>query len=143
MFNRNYIVLISRGLLLTYFIILVYWMFLGFSRSQADEYSYNLIPFSTIKNYFQYFSHYPLLTWSINIIGNVTVFVPFGILIPLSSKRNMKLVTFIFVFLLGITTLEIMQFITRVGSFDVDDIILNTTGALIGFILLKGFYKGK
>jgi glycopeptide antibiotics resistance protein len=133
--------MISRGLLLTYFLILVYWMFLGFSRSQSDVYSYNLIPFSTIKNYFQYFSYYPFLTWAINIIGNVAVFVPFGILIPLAYNRFRRLISFVFIFLFGITTLELMQFVTRVGSLDVDDIILNTTGALIGFIFTKGFLR--
>ncbi|MNE95919.1 VanZ like family protein [compost metagenome] len=36
-----------------------------------------------------------------------------------------------------ITVVELTQMLTKVGSFDIDDIILNTCGALIGFVLFK------
>ena len=36
---------------------------------------------------------------------------------------------------------EMIQFITQVGSFDVDDLILNTLGGLIGYYLFTSFHK--
>lgn len=81
------------------------------------------------------------MIWAINIIGNVAVFAPFGLLIPIAYKKFMHLGSFLTLFILGITTLELLQFVTRMGSLDVDDIILNTVGALIGFIVIKVFLR--
>ncbi len=132
--------LIEKGagfFLLIYLLILIYWMFFGFSRTQTAPLSYNIVPFDTIKNYFTYFHHYPFRIWVINIIGNIAVFIPFGILIPLWNKRYVNPILFLFMFVLGITILELLQISFRRGSFDVDDIILNTIGAFIGFIFIK------
>ena len=126
-----------RMVLYVYLAVLFYMMFFGFSRSPSEFYMYNLKPFSTIKNYFVYFNHYNLSTWFINIVGNIGVFVPIGILLPLFDKGLENFLRFIFVFIVGITTLEAIQLSFKVGSFDVDDIILNTLGALIGYILWK------
>ncbi|WP_235848303.1 VanZ family protein [Litchfieldia alkalitelluris] len=134
---------ISGWILLSYLLTLIYWMLLGFSRTPREHYSYNLIPFSTINNYFSYYSHYPLSIWLINIIGNIAVFVPFGLLIPLWKKRFLKFRSFILLFLIGITILELLQLYFRVGSFDVDDIILNSLGASIGILILKVILKIK
>lgn len=128
-------------ILVSYTILLAYWMFFGFSRTPGDLFMYNLTPFSTIKKYFIYFDHFNLLTWLINIVGNIAVFVPFGILFPLYSTQYHSFFKFLFTFLIGITSLETLQLIFRVGSFDVDDIILNTSGAIIGFIFYSMFKK--
>lgn len=126
-----------RIVLFFYLAVLFYLMFIGFSRSPSELYMYNLKPFSTIKNYFVYFDHYNLSTWVINIVGNIGVFVPVGLLLPLYDKGLQNFFRFIFVFGAGITTLEALQLSFRVGSFDVDDIILNTLGASIGYMLWK------
>jgi len=116
-------------------------MFFGFSRTPGDNYMYNITPFATIKNYFTYFDHFNVTTWIINIFGNIGVFVPFGLLLPIYYPRMQNFFLFTFLFLIGITILETIQVSTRRGSFDVDDVILNTTGALIGFFLIKSLRK--
>ncbi|MBB6454943.1 glycopeptide antibiotics resistance protein [Salirhabdus euzebyi] len=123
--------------------LLIYWMFFGFSRIPSEEYKYNFTPFSTIKNYFTYFSHFPFLTWIINIGGNIVVFIPFGIFLPCLFIKLRNVLSFLVVFLLGITILETSQLYFRVGSFDVDDIILNSVGALIGFVVYFIFRRTK
>lgn len=126
-----------------YFLTLIYWMFFGFSRTPHETFMYNLVPFSTIKNYFTYYDYFPLKIWIINIAGNIGVFVPFGILLPLLLSKLTNVFRFTFTFLVGIVTLETFQLISRLGSLDVDDIILNTIGALIGFFIFTFIIKGR
>lgn len=67
--------------------------------------------------------------------GNVAAFIPFGILIPLLYRTNF--VRFMTLFVLSILVLETIQALTFLGSFDMNDVIQNSTGAAIGF----GAYK--
>lgn len=119
-----------------YFFLLVYWMFFGFGRSNIhiDSYKYNLKPLSTIKNYFE-IKKFNFTTWAINIIGNIGVFVPFGLSLPIIFRFTyLKFVT---IFGIGIFSLEVLQMVSKRGSFDIDDVILNTIGATIGFVIYK------
>ncbi len=96
--------------------------------------NYNLVPFKTIGTQLEHISE----GWAvINILGNIIPFVPFGFLLPVCFKKTK---TFKNVFTVGfffIILLEAFQFITRLGSFDVDDIILNMIGIIFGYILLR------
>ena len=69
----------------------------------------------------------------INIVGNIIAFAPFGFFLPVISRRSKKwynTVTFgVYLSLI----LETLQLIFKVGSFDVDDLFLNTLGAAFGF----------
>lgn len=82
------------------------------------------------------FIGYP--TWS-SLALNILLFVPLGMLTPIviksfgSLKKN-----FIFAFSLSLS-IEILQIITKKGWFDVDDVINNTLGTVIGFVLYLGF----
>lgn len=64
-------------------------------------------------------------------LGNFVAFIPFGIVIPLLFRCHF--IRFITLFILSITILEILQMLSRLGSFDIDDIIINTLGAAVGF----------
>lgn len=94
----------------------------------------NFIPFKTIKMYIDY--AYKLNSFE-NLAGNILVFVPFGILFPMvRAERNSFPDVFlnVFVFVLGI---EIFQLFSAFGAFDVDDIILNCFGAVLGYIIYR------
>jgi len=61
--------------------------------------------------------------------------MPFGIYLPYTSESKLGFIsTFLYTFSLSLT-IELVQLITKVGSCDVDDIILNTLGGVIGYIL--------
>jgi glycopeptide antibiotics resistance protein len=120
-----------------YLLLLLYWMFLGFSRVTNEEYMYNFTPFSTLRNYIVYYDHFPFMTWIINMAGNIGVFIPFGLLLPAIYPLLKKFIPFVTVFIVGITCIEFLQMISKRGSFDVDDIILNTIGAIIGFCIYR------
>ena len=117
-------------ILLGYSLLLSYWMIFGFGRRTHSEYMYNLVPFSTI-NQFLHINNFNSYTWIINLVGNIGVFIPFGILIPLVfGGRYIKLLV---IFLSGLLVLETLQLLTRRGSFDIDDFLLNTIGVTIGY----------
>ncbi|WP_165452242.1 VanZ family protein [Paenibacillus thalictri] len=120
---------------------LLYWMFLGFHRGEqtAAELRYNLIPFRTIERYFVHFNAFQFEMWVINIVGNIGVFVPFGWLMPYIFKGCERFWKFSFIFIAAIVALELLQTFLRVGSGDVDDVILNYLGAAIGYLLYSVF----
>ena len=123
-------------LFILYLCLLAYFMFFSesFGRTDTDrDYAYNLILFKEISRYFKYYNvlGFPLLM--INIVGNIVAFAPFGFFLPVISRRSKKwynTVTFGFTWSL---ILETLQLIFKVGSFDVDDLFLNTLGAAFGF----------
>lgn len=75
-----------------------------------------------------------------NLAGNVAGFIPLGILLPILFWRKGKgLKTVFFIFLISFA-FETIQLITGLGVFDVDDLILNTAGGIIGYLF---FLLGK
>jgi glycopeptide antibiotics resistance protein len=127
-------------ILIGYLLLLAYWMIFGFGRGVGSVYMYNLKPFSTIEHFID-FDKFNTRTWVINLIGNIGVFIPFGVLIPMTFK--MKYTKSLVIFLVGIFILEFSQLISRRGSFDVDDFILNTIGFTFGYGLYKLLYVGR
>lgn len=124
---------LARLALAGYTLLLAYWMLIGFGRTAGLEYMYNLRPFATI-SHFMDFDSFNTRTWVINLIGNIGVFIPFGLLIPVTLRSGLgKSLAF---FLAGLTVLELSQLLSRRGSLDVDDFILNSVGFVIGFGLL-------
>ncbi|WP_232695430.1 VanZ family protein [Brevibacillus daliensis] len=97
--------------------------------------SVNFIPFKTI-SYYLFVSDVPVFVRVENVIGNIIAFVPFGFLLPLLSKKFSKLSSVtIATFCLSLTY-EILQFLFSLGSFDVDDLLLNTIGGLVGYMTI-------
>ena len=70
----------------------------------------------------------------LNLAGNVIGFLPFGFFLPILSRRlrNGAVVTALG---FGLSLLvESIQLVFKVGCFDVDDLILNTLGVLLGYL---------
>ncbi|WP_373430782.1 VanZ family protein [Streptomyces sp. B3I8] len=69
--------------------------------------------------------------------GNVLLGVPFGVLLPVLSPGTRHLLRVLLVTALVMLAVELVQGALITGrAFDIDDVILNTTGALIGHLLL-------
>lgn len=137
----------ARKICLIFFILylgyLAYLLFLSpsFGRTASVVREYNLIPFKTIKNYIKYRAHVNTKTLIINIIGNVVAFMPMGFFIPILFRNKRNLVEVLFFSSLISLVVEFIQYRFVVGSFDVDDIILNTLGGVIGYILFLIIYR--
>lgn len=131
-------------LFVVYFMVLFYFLFfseeMGRTYSERD-YHYNLIPLKEICRFIKYRESLGMWVVLLNIVGNVAAFVPFGTLLPVFSVRCRKIwMTVYYSFELSLLV-ELLQLVTRVGSFDVDDLILNTLGGMLGFLLyLLGKY---
>ena len=127
-------------LLVVYLAGLVYFMFFGFGRSQLaqiHEYRYWLIPDQIPLWLPRSFSIETIKLW-IFALGNLLTFVPFGLLVPMVFKKQIKtFFNFIILFVFFIFCMEFMQMVTYLGSFDVTDIMVNTMGATIGFCSYK------
>ena len=92
----------------------------------------NFTLFKTIRMYIDY--AYKLNSFE-NLVGNVVVFIPFGLLFPDVFKKGRNfLIMFLnaLVFVIGI---EVFQLFSAFGAFDVDDILLNCLGAVIGYLI--------
>lgn len=71
----------------------------------------------------------------INLAGNVLIFAPFGLAIPLLEKRLNKIWVVVLLGLAFSLVIELAQTFLIVRVFDVDDLILNASGTLIGFLV--------
>ena len=70
-----------------------------------------------------------------NLLGNVLGFIPFGILVPMLIQQIANLRTILFAALFISFVFEIIQLLAVLGSFDVDDLLLNTIGAGLGYYI--------
>ena len=105
-----------------------------FSRTSVPEPSVAYRPFHSLNNLIYYTKLYGIRN---NLIGNILLFIPFGVLLPFAyagGKKWYKIVLIGFSLSLFIETL---QLITGRGYFDVDDIALNVIGAVIGWGLWR------
>ncbi|MDF2669127.1 MAG: hypothetical protein K0R67_1433 [Paenibacillus sp.] len=139
--SSSLIYLFALLLSLFYAYIMIQLLFNRGSSAYTDAYRYNLVPFKTISNYIVHYSRFNFDTWFKNLFGNIVLFIPIGILAPILNKRFNKFIPFIGFSLLLLVTVETIQLFSRVGSFDVDDLILNLFGALIGYIFYRNFLK--
>ena len=103
------------------------------TRMQADPYgkTYNLEPFATIQIQLRHLSE----GWArFNLLGNTVPFIPFGFLLPLSCRKKYSLFQVLLLGLLFVLFAEAVQFYTNLGSFDVDDIMLNMAAIFLGYL---------
>ena len=73
----------------------------------------------------------------VNVVGNIACFVPFGILLPFNVKKLDRFASVLLLAFVFTLSIESVQLITRTGSFDVDDILLNTLGGILGYAIYK------
>jgi len=121
-----------------YVIGLMYFLFFAekYGRTISErDYQYNLVPLKEIKRFIKYRDELGTFAVITNLAGNVIGFIPFGLIFPIINRRtrNFFLITMLsFEFSLLVET---VQLVLKVGSFDVDDIILNTLGGMIGYLI--------
>ncbi|KAF0821067.1 Teicoplanin resistance protein vanZ [Bacillus sp. ZZV12-4809] len=103
------------------------------------RYSSNFVPFKTINGYVVSISNVSMnLDIPIkNLAGNVAAFLPMGFFLPYYFRKLYRLKTFTITMTVMILSVEVIQLVTRRGSFDIDDYILNIIGALLGLGIWK------
>lgn len=107
--------------------------------NQYFQYSFNMVPFSTILSYFRGFfqgetSRY---VFAYNIFGNMAALMPLGFFLPLLFPRQQRWRVFVPTVAGVVAAIELLQFAGLTGSCDIDDLILNVSGACLMFALLE------
>lgn len=141
--SRDRLRRIGRALLMIYLACLIYFMFFSEAYGRTDvspDYRYNLVLFREIKRFLMHRDVLGTAAVLINIWGNVAMGIPLGFAVPLlfpSVQRPER--TIILAFLASLLA-ETFQLTLRVGCFDVDDLLLNTIGGAIGYLLFAVFW---
>ena len=147
-------------LLIVYITAVVLLTLVPFKNSIEFEVDYNLTLFKSINNYIKHMRNFGLVNGEAmkylpfqflkfsnavftvsfkNILGNILLFLPFGFLTPylIKYKKIISVFTYSCVFS---SLIEAMQYIFLTSRrADVDDVILNVIGALLGYILYWGY----
>ena len=97
-------------------------------------YRYNLVPFVEIRRFWIYRKQLGMFALITNLFGNVIGFIPYGFILPVIAHKCRN---GLFIVASGFSLsllVETVQLIAKVGCFDVDDLILNTLGVLLGYL---------
>ena len=129
--RKKHIQRVSGVLFFLYLAVLIYFLFFAdeYGRTPSVEMRYNLVPFVEIRRFLVYRKVLGFRAVFLNVYGNIIGFLP---AMHRYFRRAYRTVSVSFLFSCGI---ELTQLVTRRGSCDVDDVILNTLGGLLGYLL--------
>lgn len=127
---------VSWILFIIYLVMMVYFLFFSemLGRTPSDTYHYNLKPFTEIQRYLVYYKKLGSFYVLLNLMGNVICFMPLGFVLPVLSYKNRNIFKVTFICFLCSVAVEITQLVSKLGSCDVDDVILNTSGGILGYL---------
>lgn len=131
-----YLLILCRLIILKYpfdvcFNILKSW---EVSQIQNGIRTANFVPFHSIQMYLRYFSK---IGGFENLIGNILLFIPVGIFMCLVREGAWRWYQALLGGMLMSLCIETLQLVSRLGEFDVDDILLNTFGVMLGLGLYR------
>ncbi|MDD6466801.1 MAG: VanZ family protein [Erysipelotrichaceae bacterium] len=110
--------------------------------TQVKEYfeaTANIVPLRMIRIYWYGLQNgmITLADYCMNIVGNFIVAMPFAFFLPMFSKKMKQWIPFSLTIFCFILLIECLQVVTMTGWFDVDDLLLNVSGAILMFGCLK------
>ncbi len=99
----------------------------------------NLIPFATVRLFINAYKSANLQTYVVleNIFGNLFVLMPFAVFVPFLFKWVNTTSRFLMVMSVFVFCIEVLQIVFLTGSADIDDFILNVSGAMAAYFILK------
>ncbi|MEO8404426.1 MAG: VanZ family protein [Chitinophagaceae bacterium] len=138
-YQASIIKLIFKTLGIFYAATLIYIFFFARRRWRVfPKRNFNLIPFRD-KIYFLHTNQTPInsrnLEFYKDLVGNVVIFIPLPFLLfYITGIRSYRKILVIGILIS--LAVEIIQYVFNIGVADIDDVILNTTGAIIGLVML-------
>ncbi|GFP76546.1 VanZ family protein [Clostridium fungisolvens] len=123
------------GVFICYIILLIKILFLS-RISHLEHRSINVIPFNSIIEYISSKSANVRAFAFGNVVGNIAIFIPLGTYLALFKKDKRVKNNLLVIFIVSLLV-EIIQGIFGIGASDIDDIILNCVGGLIGILGYK------
>jgi glycopeptide antibiotics resistance protein len=131
---------------IAYLLVLFYVVFFAeqLGRSNTGRYrSCNLVLFGEIRRFLKYRHILGTKIVFMNLAGNILVFLPFGFMLPVLCRFFHRLFGVLLAGFCLSFVIETLQLYFYVGSFDVDDLLLNTLGSIIGYACLRIFERIK
>lgn len=117
----------------------------GYIYQQVLKANLNIKPFYTIDNYMNVILHHPESQYYkkciTELLGNILLFIPAGWILPKVFVKMRQFFPFLITIIFSVLFVETFQLFTLLGHFDVDDIILNLFGILIGYIFYISTHK--
>ena len=129
-------------LLFGVYCLLMLWLLL-FHRIGAElmPFRYNLRPWDTINRYLWVLRHSASDVQrryaAVNLVGNVVLFLPFGVFLPTLFPKLRTFLRFFLTAVITILVVELLQLFSGLGALDVDDVSLNLLGIFSGFLLWR------
>lgn len=135
-----------RFLFLLYVVLLLWLLFdrnfqwtEGIAYRQQIKNNISLIPFRTIRSYWKIvclkqYNNVLFYHSVINLAGNIILFIPIGYFLPRLWIKMRKFFPFLLTCTVSICIVELLQFLTLLGSMDIDDLILNLAGMILGYL---------
>ncbi len=134
--NKKRILIVARIIFYIYILLLSYFLF--FSERYGRDlitHEYNLQLFKEIRRFIRYRNQIGLEGFVVNIFGNILAFMPYGFMLPLLNKAYRKFYLITILSILFSLVIETAQLLLRVGVFDVDDILMNSIGGILGYVI--------
>lgn len=148
--NKRKIILLAEFVMFFMYVIIIFALVLGgfrlrrFGHNERSLLDYiksnsNFIPFKTIYYYFTCFFTGRINRSIVieNLVGNFMMFMPMGFLLPAIFKKQKNWFCFLATLASILITIEVIQLIFRLGSCDIDDFILNMTGACLIYAIIR------
>ena len=137
--RRRYLRGVLWMVLLYYLAILSVLLFFGglFHLDRAWGGAVNLEPFHTIRNFIRHYRRTGSLSSLFNLLGNVVILIPLGVLLPVMFRPMRHFWLFLPLAALVCVGVEYLQWLTATGIADVDDSILNFIGAAGGYFMTR------
>ncbi|MGG1312986.1 VanZ family protein [Cohnella laeviribosi] len=124
------------GVFICYILLLIKILLLSRISQNSELRSINLIPFYSIKEYI-FSNSATIKKFSFgNVVGNIVIFIPLGTYLSLFKNNKRVKTNLLFIFIVSLFV-EIIQGLLGIGASDIDDIILNCLGGLIGILGYK------
>jgi len=135
---RKILRICSKFMFGVYIICLTYFLFFAESTGRTFEsrsYHYNLELFKEIGRFIKYRHVLGARAVLLNLVGNIVAFFPFGFFLPILHRKCRSFFYTVFFSFEFSLLVETIQLVSKVGSFDVDDLLLNTLGGALGCLI--------
>ena len=137
---------ICTRLLFVAYGLLMLWLLFGQRVGQpVNPDNVNLIPLATLKLYLRIVENTQdaqLLRHAfINLVGNVVMFVPLGWFLPVIWRKYRNFLRCALCLMTTVVLIEVIQYLTGLGSCDIDDLLLNMLGGSLGWWICRFFTK--
>lgn len=129
----EYLILVS---FIVYILAFLYFTIgkVDVTEINGEIYRANLVPFKTISGYIKLIAKGTIRNIAVlNLGGNLLLALPFALYLPYYFKPLRKWWKTFFLVVIIILIIELVQLVSGRGSFDIDDLILNSLGVLLGY----------